>query len=590
MGKPEETAMQTSISLAAAAGGGLLLVALGCWPAHAAECVEDRRTVTFADGQTTKLRSYRCDVAGGSLNVEFHRMSDAFASAILDGSVLESITPVFSDFTVVDTPVRHQFKRLLDAGSFVQEVGAYGAIVAVTAPGQETHQATPGDGQSSMRVRKVSWSGKIIDLPAPIADVRSIIDGKLPKGVNLYSQMLDRYDPSSLSFWRDLKTQDLSDYASNLDRYVEFFRFPSDYRSNYSTPPESLVDFGRALGGRFPPGLAALTTFQNGSGCSDWSGILSEQLVEQSYFSYVQLPEVLVDAVLIQNSTAREIAIGSLLGEFDSNDVARPFVASDRSKMEGLGFGSLKIGAGSSVVIPLGILLVSGGADSARELGASEKAMATRYARAYDVDVSRYREHVRKRFSFGSKLTVNGLDVAGQQLALAGRSANYTALMIDLEGSCPYLSTWDASDGWVEHGKILHRASAPELEEQEVYSGEGFVARIRLDEREPERAVIRSVEAVLHLEDGTVPALVAATGYDGRIGEFALNWGDRVELQVVLPDGVEAADVQRTDIVLQGYYERYTAIASAIVERDPGNGIPATSIYRRNQQCAMPLR
>lgn len=201
--------------------------------------------------------------------------------------------------------------------------------------------------------------------------------------------------------------------------------------------------------------------------------------------------------------------------------------------------------------------------------------------------MSRFQEPIRKRFSYGSKLSVNGLEVAGRRLTLAGRSANYAALNIGLEGSCPYLSTWNAADGWVEHGKILHRSSAPELEARETHSYEGYVARIRLDEREAERAVIRSVEAFLHLDDRMVPAAVAQAGQHSWSGEFALNWGDRIELEVLLPEGVAAENVRRTDIVAQGYYERYTAIATAIAARDPGNGIPATSMYRRNPQCAI---
>lgn len=256
--------------------------------------------------------------------------------------------------------------------------------------------------------------------------------------------------------------------------------------------------------------------------------------------------------------------------------------------MDKTGLGRYRLAAGESLLVPLGIALVGSGNESPSNPSAKQKAYAARIARQFKTSEKNYREPMSRRFAFGEQYAVNGLSVNGRPVALAGRSSNYTAIEIDLEGSCPYLSTLRAGGEWVERGKVLHKSNAPELEARETYSYDGFIERIRLDEREAERAVLRSVEARMLLIDGRdLPLRVrdGATGAD--VGEFALNWGDSREMRLQLPDGIREGDVMSTEIVVQGYYERYATLAAAKAQRAI-EGVPATAWRPTVVQCSMP--
>ena len=65
-----------------------------------------------------------------------------------------------------------------------------------------------------------------------------------------------------------------------------------------------------------------------------------------------------------------------------------------------------------------------------------------------------------KTYLFGPELSVVGLAVNGARIDLEQRSANFSDLVMSMEGlSCPDLSSWDtANQIWVEHGKVLDKA------------------------------------------------------------------------------------------------------------------------------------
>ncbi len=560
------------------------LMMLAISAALAADCVEDRRTVKFADGQITKLRSYRCEVGGAKLNVEFHRLSDIAASLLLSNKKFAEFTRIIPSARIQENVVSNNFMGLIAKGHAVRDMRDAGGFFSVSSPGQNEYEGRPKSVAKSLEFRTISWASEYIEIPASAEESRSLARGTIPKGYFFY------FDDESTGlqlvpkFWRSLESKDITGYKKNLERYVEYFGMPGDLSRYYSAAPRALIDFHKAIGGTIPPGLVPMKVDKLESFCEDTEGI-----DQNAYFAAVMLPDVIVETILIKNKSSRSILIDDVLGDSNEKRGMREYRSGDRKRMDRTGLGKIRLSAGESVLVPLGILFISGdGTEAPSKLSAQQKANVGKIARKFGGSEDNYKVMTTQRFAFGEQYSVNGLSVDGRKIALAGRSANYTAVDFDLEGSCPYLSTLRRGGEWVERGKVLHLSNAPELEARETYSYDGFIERIRLDEREAERAVLRSVEAQVLLEDGRkLPLQVSDSTTGAVVGEFALNWGDRIEMHLHLPEGVEEDEVTRTEIVVQGYYERYSRLA-ANMEQRAIEGVPATAWRTTVVQCSIP--
>jgi hypothetical protein len=154
--------------------------------------------------------------------------------------------------------------------------------------------------------------------------------------------------------------------------------------------------------------------------------------------------------------------------------------------------------------------------------------------------------------------------VDGKRVALAPADSNDLDLTISSgSGSCPYLLSWEAdARDWAEHGKVLHKGKGKELEYSETGKFEGFRARFRLEEREPEIAYIDQAELAISLTNGETLVLkpdnnkLAASDSDYA----KLYWGDAIEFSFALPEAVAAEEVVESRLTLTGYYERYSSL------------------------------
>jgi hypothetical protein len=191
---------------------------------------------------------------------------------------------------------------------------------------------------------------------------------------------------------------------------------------------------------------------------------------------------------------------------------------------------------------------------------------------SFSLNPAKHRVPELGNFSYGPTLSINGVRISGKLITLDQNAENFIGLTFSgKEGSCPYLVSWDGKlQDWVNHGKVLHKGQGKPHEYSETKTFEGFRARFRLEEREPEIAYIDHAELVVALKNGETLALkpdqAKLAARDGNYLE--LMWGDGAELVFALPQGVAEEDVAESRLTLTGYYERYSnLLASANFSR-----------------------
>ena len=165
-----------------------------------------------------------------------------------------------------------------------------------------------------------------------------------------------------------------------------------------------------------------------------------------------------------------------------------------------------------------------------------------------------------KNYTYGPEIWIRGFSLNGEAINLPGRSANYIEMtMSSDEGSCPFLLARSEDGNWVEHGKILDKAPARDLEYTETRIFIGFQPQFRIEEREPELAVLDKAELTVILKSGEslalAPNLAALAQRDGRY--VRLRWGEFVDFSFSLPEGFVGDDVVKSRLAVTGYYLRY---------------------------------
>jgi hypothetical protein len=174
------------------------------------------------------------------------------------------------------------------------------------------------------------------------------------------------------------------------------------------------------------------------------------------------------------------------------------------------------------------------------------------------------REYTSSNYAFGPEYVVRGIVVNDQSVIFDQRSSNYTKLsLLSEEGSCPFLQSRRQDGIWIEHGKILHLGLGEEKEYVETIDFEGLRTKFRIDEREPETAYIDQVALDFELDDGTryklEPQNWQLKESDGI--RLALSWGNVLEFDFLLPERVNANNVESSRLSVRGFYTRYPPVA-----------------------------
>ena len=173
-------------------------------------------------------------------------------------------------------------------------------------------------------------------------------------------------------------------------------------------------------------------------------------------------------------------------------------------------------------------------------------------------------------YAYGPEISIVGLETGGDARELSG--AGTTSFMfgdqpvgldldlhqIDLSReqgiSCPRLYVWNGDlQDWVVHGKIIHSANGVSRKMTEHVSLKTVSTRFRIAEEELEAAYIDDLRLNLKLVDGRELLLAPRS-----VGATTLTMNTYKDIDFDFPEGVSAKDVAQSELIVTGYYRRYS--------------------------------
>ena len=321
-----------------------------------------------------------------------------------------------------------------------------------------------------------------------------------------------RYDRRNfvMKFWRGLQSADVARYQERVMAYNRLLRETTgNVYNNFDVekvvPPE-LKLAQHVAGDAWPEDFViTIGDARNVDGCGNAA---DGPDVGGWVFGYWPR-KVLIDVVLIENTSSRPITVGDLLGTTVSAPSLRvatsPTVPPTKARAvemaEALAPGERLLVATRVAFVPNGLFrrLDSGRSVAGRTTFSPAPAQTDSVARD-QVSVSTFRN-----YAYGPEINVTGFLVNSTGVDLNQRpSANFGDLAVTREtGSCPFLMSWDAErQEWIDHGKVLDKAPRPDLQYSEVKVFPGFQSRFRIEEREPEIASIDEAELTIVLRNG----------------------------------------------------------------------------------------
>jgi hypothetical protein len=550
-----------------------------------ADCLEDSRQVSLDSQNVVRLRSYLCRSGEGPndarLKVEFHRFSDIAASMIVAKSYSSLLRRTIGAPKIIENDVFRAYAELIREFGKTDQAPQNPLPASVNAPGSDRQDRSFNDRISGRSLRTLTsllrgddaWQ----DSYPAAAELKALKGKVLPKDLKYYysvrcdnetdwnKAVCSKYDRSSVRmiFWRNMREDDITNYRANLAAYNAFIKNPRDRSSGGSVPTDLRLamhladgklpnDFIFLIGERHPAACGELP-----AGLDDWA------------FRYVVRHGIL-DAVLIENVSRERVEISGLFGTHSSSAKLRE-ISSEPSPIPAqlLSPMSQSLGPGERLLIPTRITFPSPDRttyDFGDDFTFPQTASAINRQRGtngYRGDTSAFGAPAAKNYLFGPDIQVTGILANGSRLDLARRAANFiNVTSTSPAASCPYLLSWSDSEGWVNHGKALHKGNSKAREYTETIAIDGFRSRFQLEEREPEVAFIDEAKLEIDLETG---GTVTLNSDDARIsardGNYLhLYWGDTIEFSFTLPVDVNEEQVIRSRLVLTGYYERYAAL------------------------------
>jgi len=364
------------------------------------------------------------------------------------------------------------------------------------------------------------------------------------------------HDPAeaTLLFWRSMTADDIANYARRMTTYNRRF-VTKGGQPNPVAVPRELRLANHLAGGTWPEDFMIMTgTIDKDYACGD-------QFVAFSYWPR----EFMLDVAIIENLSQAPISVSDLLGGRASDTrlrvaTSQPALANSKQPL-GIAVGTLS--PAERALVPLKIHL---GLNqwSTKEFPYRQTASAVhrqRGAGGYGGNTAGFGAPSFRAYAWGPEIVIGGLVVDGARIDLTNRSANYLEMTMSTEsGSCPYLLSQAEDGDWVDHGKVLHKAPSREREYSEERSFPGFRSRFRIEEREPEIAFLDQAELIVTFKDGSTRTLSSDNPHlAARDGEYLrLVWGDTVDINFVLPQGIAEGDVVESRFTVTGYYLRYS--------------------------------
>ncbi len=585
-------------------------------PPAAAQCLEDSRRVQIGKG-ATRLKGFLCrtksDPGRPSLRVEYLNVEEPLASVILDGRSSKHLSALLGKPQVLDNDVLRAFKELRSQFGEEREFagtheGAQPPSLVANAPGGEKseHLEDVVDGGRTVVALPGVGIGDFPDLDG----IKHVTKERTwPQGyAHFYSEPIDvgGFRPSGATsgkgadvlLWRYLTADDLSNLPSQISRYNAWVREVVRGDTDYvviDADKKRLKFETFLLKDGVPPGFAVVYGSTD-TGCGDNGSFCCWNFSTTS-----RKPSF--DLMVVQNVGSKPIKLTGFLGQrpdatgMRPREVIKP--SSSTTPDPAIAGTETELSPGARILVPLRLrfdvgetLLGHGGAiDPNNTAGARRGFQLIQSARSGTVlnvewnyndgsdskigKIEKVRESfespkppIRPHFTYGPEWRITGLDIGGEKLILAAAPLNALAMTTgSAEGSCPYLTAWNADSGqWTEYGKMLHKANTKRLEQTDVRRMDGFRGQFKLEEREAEIAYIDKASLEILLADGRELTLEPDVPRLRSLDKdyLVLMWDEAVDFKFVLPDGIVAKDVVESRLALSGYYERYSAIATSL--------------------------
>jgi hypothetical protein len=564
-----------------------------------ADCVEELRKVALDKKITVPLKNFRCSTGSGQsaaqVRVEFHRFSDLATSLTLSNTSSTLLTKTFGSMKVLENEVSKTYGDLLKQFGQTYEASKEQAEIITTlslsaeARTTEQMQNAPADAIGPKKVKHLY--GVLEGAPDyPAADEIAALRKKtIPANLNYYYSIDSLYCPGrndivckkmdktpvEMVFWKSVLADDIANFSRNVRAYnsqlmqvrkdlaaAKQDRMSADSLPNYF----SLVKY---LGSQsWPDDLMIVTGQYQSVGCAsserDLPGLGGWQFQVP-----IRIP--VMDAMVIENTSQQAVSIGSIFGSRSETNALR--VAKDTTELSAgavpVGSPSLTLAPGARLFVPMRVVFLAPAAlsDDIRKSQKSSAEARTRlglggfFGREDALRIPQLND-----YAYGPSISIRGFELNSSRVNFEkAPTRNFVALTVTSEtGSCPHLlSQSDGRDEWISHGKILHKAPGRDREYTETATFKGVRTRFRIEEREPEIAYIKDVRLVVTLQDGAELTLRPSVTRAGAPVTYPLHlmWGESVDVDFTLPDGVASEAIVESRFSATGYYERYSSLS-----------------------------
>jgi hypothetical protein len=529
-----------------------------------AQCIEDRRPIVFNDA-TIQFRSYACRTAESSFRLEFHRFGNVPSGILVAKEASERLSQVIGRPRIITNDVFSTYSSLLR--QFGRVVSTEGQIIQFSAEAGGAGGSAQGpDVFRSEAFKILPQDGG--EYPA-IAEIDALQAKTIPQGMKYFYTVscqdggtdgsrpaCRKFDWSfiGMRFWRSMRADDILAYPNRIRAYNA--RHGAELRKSVNVPA-ALRFLNYLAGSVWPENFAILFGTADQDGC-------------EAGFSY-STPVTMLEVALIENTSTSQVAVDGILGGQSAAVRLRPISASASAALAR--GGNMLVGSvgtlqpGDRVLVPLRIILGPDriGTDIFSYRQTSREIQRRLGANGFLGNTGAFGVPSHTSYVYGPEIAIGGFIINGSRIELANRSANFMEITMSAEvGSCPYLLARGGDGEWVEHGKILDKAPSRELEYTEIKSFAGFKGHFRVQEREPEIAVINKVEVTLVLRGGTELRLMPhESGFAKRYGDAVrLFWGESMDIDFDLPNDVSADEVHETRLAVTGYYVRYSSLSA----------------------------
>ena len=553
-----------------------------------------------AASQIVRLRGYLCgagtDPNSPQVRVEFHRLSDGAAGVLVQKRSLAGLAQVFGSPRIIENDVFKTYADLLRRFGAAPEPQE--PSLSVEASGSESAQLKEkeSDIKGIRTLNSIPRKDGVHVVFYPAAnEIEALRARSLPAPLKYFYSAPD----SRMVFWRSVGPGDVTNYAANAKAFNVLLRRlrGKKHTAKFDVPatiPVTLKLLQYIAGDRWPNDFVIMSASVDTeqmiprSEVGDEDGCGDERVSNLTF--EIVYPSIILDTVLIENISNVPVKLDSLHGSQSSVSTLRA-LGSDSTELTSASFDmSRTLAPGERVLVPLKISLepqiweggpaTDNAADWSKLLRTSAQFQRKLGTSGLRASPASHAVPLLKTYLFGPELSIIGLTIDGRRIELEQRSANFSDLVITIEGlSCPYLLSWDAANRtWVEHGKVLDKAPSRAREYSELKSFTGFKSRFRIEEREPEIAFIRDVNLVAILNDHVALTLkpkrvVTAAEREGEY--LSLYWGEAADFEFELPPDIAEDQVATSRFVVTGYYRRY----SALLAQDGGPGIGPLSAH-----------